>query len=53
MIEKLSIINLSCYRCKSYASVVLDNSDVTFFREEEDAAFAHCFIVFWEKEKLD
>ena len=32
-IEKLCIINLSCYNCKSYISVVLGNSEVTFLRE--------------------
>ena len=39
MVEKLSIIDLSSYRSKSYASVVLSDSKVTFLGEGEDAAF--------------
>ena len=42
-VEKLSIINLSSYRSKSYASVVLGDSEVTFLRKEEDAAFSPSF----------
>ena len=42
-IEKLSIINLISYRCKSYASVVLGDFKATFVREWEDAAFCSSF----------
>ena len=38
-IEKLSTINLSSYRSKCYASVVLRDSKVAFLEEGEDAAF--------------
>ena len=39
MVEKQSIINLSSYSSKSYTSVVLSESKVTFLREEKDATF--------------
>ena len=47
-IAKQSIINLSRYRSKCYASVVLCDSEVTFLREGEDAVFcpSFCFILF-------
>ena len=35
---EVSIINLSRYKSKSYASVVRDDSEVTFLSEEEDAS---------------
>ena len=38
-IEKQSIINLSHSGNKGYASIVLDDSEVTFHRGEEDATF--------------
>ena len=39
MVEKYSIVYFSSYRSKSYASAVLDDFEVTFLREEEDATF--------------
>ena len=39
LVEKQSIINFGSYSSKSYASVVLGDSEVTFQREGEDAAF--------------
>ena len=39
MVEKESIINLSIYSSKSYATVVLSNDEVAFLGEKEDAAF--------------
>ena len=36
-----SIINISSYSNKNYASIVLKDSEVTFHREGEDAAFQH------------
>ena len=35
MVLKKSIINLSSYRSKSYASVVLSDSEVTFLEDRE------------------
>ena len=49
-IEKQSIINLSCYRSKSFASVVLGDSMVTFLREGEDAILCpslYCVLVIY------
>ena len=43
MVEKQSIINLSSFSSKSYASVVLSDSKVTFIGEVEDATF--CLIL--------
>ena len=43
MIKKQGILNLSSYSCKSYASVVLSDSEIALLREQEDAAF-HPFI---------
>ena len=47
-VEKQSIRNLSRYRSKSYAPVVHGDSEITFLREEEDAAFCRylCCILF-------
>ena len=42
-VEKQDIINFSS---KSYASIVLFNSEVTFLEEEEDSAVAHFFCAF-------
>ena len=42
-IEKQNIINLSCYESKSYDSVVLGDSKVSFLSEKEDAAFCPLF----------
>ena len=39
MVQKQSIVNFSCYRSKSYASVVFRASEVPFLGKEEDAAF--------------
>ena len=39
MVEKQNIVNLSSYRSKSYASVVLSYSEVNFLGEGEDAVF--------------
>ena len=50
VIEKQSIINLSLYLSKGYASVVLGCSEVTFLREKEDAAFypsLYCVLVIY------
>ena len=44
MIEKQSIINHSSYSSKSYGSVILSDSKVTFL-EVEDAAFRQ-FLIF-------
>ena len=41
-IEKLGIMNLSSYGNKSYASVVLSHSVVTFLGEGEDVDFCPC-----------
>ena len=38
-IEKLGIINLSSYKSKSYISVVLSTSEVTFFLKGKDVPF--------------
>ena len=43
-VEKQSIINLSSYRNKSYASVVLSDSKMTFLRKE-DASFRP--LLYW------
>ena len=48
MTEKQSIINLSRYGSKGYALVVLDDFEVTFLREGEDATFCpslYCVLV--------
>ena len=50
-IEKQSIIDLSRYGSKSYASVVLGVSKVTFLRNGEDSAFClspYCLLVIYE-----
>ena len=39
MTKKQDIINVWIYSSKSYAAVVLCDSEVTFLKEEEDAAF--------------
>ena len=39
MIKKQSIINLSSYSSKSYATVVLSNSLIAFLEEGEDVTF--------------
>ena len=38
-VEKESIINLNSYRSKSYATVVLNDSEINFFEEEANVAF--------------
>ena len=43
MIDKQGIINLSSNSSKSYAPVVLSESEITFLREGKDAAF-HPFL---------
>ena len=44
MNENQGIINFSRYNSKSYASVVLRDSELTFFREREDVAFCPFFF---------
>ena len=39
MSEKQNVEYLCSYKSKSYASVVLNDSEVTFLKEEEDALF--------------
>ena len=46
MVEKQSILNLSSYSSKSYASVVLCNFKVTFLVEREEAAFCSFLLYF-------
>ena len=49
-IEKESIINLSFYRSKSYAFVVLCDSELSLLREENDAAFCpflYCILIIY------
>ena len=55
IVEKQSIINPSNYRSKSYASLVLGDSEVTFLREGEDAAFCpslYCILFIYSITKL-
>ena len=47
-LEKQNIINLSRYRSKSYTSVVLGGSEVTFLRKRGDEAFCpslYCILL--------
>ena len=46
MIEKLNIINLSSYSSKSYASLVLSNSEVTFLGKGRMQLFIYFILVF-------
>ena len=50
-VEKQSILNLNSYSSKSYASIVLDDSEFTFLREREDAAFHDCILFIYGVEK--
>ena len=45
-IEKQSIINLNYHGSKSYASVVLGDSEVIFLTEGEGIAFVNLSVVF-------
>ena len=45
-IKKQGIINLNNYSSNSYTTVVLSESKVAFFEEEEDAAFQLFLLCF-------
>ena len=48
--DKQNTINFSNYSSKSYASVVLNDSEVNFLGEKEDAAFCqflYCVLFVW------
>ena len=47
MVEKQSIIDLSSYSSKGYASEVLSDSEITFLGDWEDAAFCRFFFFFF------
>ena len=44
-VEKQSILNLSNYKSKGYASVVLGDSEVTFLREGRMQPFVHLYFI--------
>ena len=52
-IEKQSIINLSCYGCKSSASLVLCDSEVTFLGEVGYSLSLCCVLVIYGITKLE
>ena len=52
-IEKQSIKNFSRYRRKSYASIVLDDSVVTFHGEREDATICFSLSVVFRRCKIE
>ena len=47
VVEKLSIVHLSCYGSKGYTKVLLGNSKIAFLGESGVQPFVHRAMMFW------